>query len=293
MANALPVASPGQPRRGSEIVRTSPACRPLRELYEWAASSGASSWNDVEARFLSAMSDFDTTLASTVTATDAASYADLAADLQNGKGDFLNDLLALLLERCSGVQHLYTRTNVPGLIIESHNLDGVYPDTGEIGFLLEAKMTGTPRHALNQKQKNPRGRGGSADMGKRIKEFAFKSIDLKGEASRRRAIAGGLPLEGGPGGGDLTTWLHGLSSKIYLVLAARVISDADFNAMVRWCGAATQVVDAVGLYCYEPVDDELTHYRARTGIPVELQLERMLFKACLDLRKLRARFGAA
>ena len=34
-------------------------------------------------------------------------------DRQNGKGDFFNDVLALLLERCSG-KNLHTRPNVPG-----------------------------------------------------------------------------------------------------------------------------------------------------------------------------------
>lgn len=236
------------------------------------------------------MGEFDTTLAATATAPDPDALDNLVADLQNGKGDFFNDLLALLLEGCSGIEDLYARASVPGLLVEVHNLDGVYPSTGEIGFLLEAKMMGTPKHALNRKQKDPKGRRGSADIGKRVKELAFKSIDLKGEASRRRAILGERPVAGGAGGGDLSTWLRSSEPRIYFFLAARIISDSDFRAVVKWCGAAAQVVDAVGLYCYEPVsDNQVTTYRQHEGIPPELALDRTLYKACLDLQNLKQR----
>lgn len=279
----------GRPRRTSDVVARSPACRPLRDLYQWADQKDFASWNEVEERFLSAMGEFDSSLAATATTEDPEALDGLVADLQNGKGDFFNDLLALLLENCSGIEHLYTRSSVPGLLVETHNLDGVYPATGELGFLLEAKMMGTPKHALNRKQREPRGRRGSADIGKRVKELAFKAIDLKGEASRRRTMLGGRPTEGGAGGGDLSTWLRSTEPRIYFFLAARVISDSDFRAVLRWCGAAAQVVDAVGLYCYEPVDDDFTTYRQREGVPAELALDRTLYKACLDLQNLRRR----
>lgn len=290
MAQDLAPIPPGRPRKTSDVVARSSACRPLRELYEWAVGATVTSWNQVEDRFLDAMGEFDTTLAATATAPDPEALENLVGDLQNGKGDFFNDLLALLLEGCSGIEDLYARGRVPGLLVEVHNLDGVYPSTGEIGFLLEAKMMGTPKHALNRKQKDPKGRRGSADIGKRVKELAFKSIDLKGEASRRRAILGERPVGGGAGGGDLSTWLHSSEPRIYFFLAARTINDSDFRAVVKWCGAAAQVVDAVGLFCYEPIsDDEFTTYRRRDGVPPELALERTLYKACLDLQHLKQR----
>jgi hypothetical protein len=91
-----------------------------------------------------------------------------------------------------------------------------------------------------------------ADTNKRVKELAFKSIDLKGEAARRLTMVGVSPTSGGAGGGDLSTWLHASRPRIYLFMAVRVVSDSDFNAVVRWAETAAQVVDAVGLYCYEP-----------------------------------------
>lgn len=278
-----------QPRRISEVVAKSPRCRPQRELYAQAVAEGAASWNQVESGFLDAMSAFDADLAGTAdTVLTDDERTSLSADIQNGKGDFFNDLLALLLENCSEIGRLYTRNRVPGLIVREHNLDGVYPGEGPIKFLLEAKMMGTPRHALSPKQK-PEGRRGSADVGKRVKELAFKSIDLKGEQGRRATAAGGLPKGGGAGGTDLTTWLRVNPPTIYVFLAVRVLNDSDFAATVRWAHTAQQVVDAVGLYCYEPLPGTTTAYRRREGVPTELELERVLYKACLELRGLPGR----
>lgn len=279
----------GKPRHTSEVVANNVRCRPLREMYENAVDSQAASWNQVEAGFLAAMSEFDADLAATADRpVTGDERSELSADIQNGKGDFFNDLLALILERCAEIECLYARSKVPGLIVREHNLDGVYPEAGRIDFLLEAKMMGTPRHALSQRQR-PEGRRGSADVGKRVKELAFKSIDLKGEYARRRVAEGELPEAGGAGGADLTTWLRASPPKIYFFLAVRVLSDADFAAVVRWAHTAQQIVDAVGLYCYQPESGTLTGYRPRGDVPTELELERVLYKACLELRHIAQR----
>lgn len=274
-------------RRISTLVATSPRCRPLFDLYQRARQEAARSWNQVEDGFLEAMSAFDASIAATAGAAhvDDAAKSRLSANLQNGKGDFFNDLLALLLENCSGVGTLYTRNAVPGLIVRQHNLDGVFPATGPIEFLLEAKMVGTPRH-VNSPRQGPVGRPGSADLDKRVKELAFKSIDLKGEYSRLRTSEGSSGSTAGPGGGDLTTWLRSTRPRIYFFIAARVISDSDFARTVHWAHTAQQVVDAVGLYCFEPDGSSATHYRRRAGVPTDLELERVLYRACTDLTRL-------
>jgi hypothetical protein len=212
---------------------------------------------------------------------------ELSAAIQNGKGDWFNNVLAYLLEQCSGIETLYVRRKVPGLIIPEHNLDGVFPgdQDHEIEFLLEAKMMGTPKHA-NSPGEKAAGRAGSADTNKRVKELAFKSIDLKGEAARRLAMIGTSPT-GGAGGGDLSTWLHASRPRIYFFLAARVLSDTDFAAVVRWAETAAQVVDAVGLYCYEPTHGSHTTYRRRAEVPTAYELERVLYRACTELQGLR------
>ena len=115
-------------RTTSKTVATKPGCVPLKEMYERAVSSKPKTWNAVEHDFLRAMEGFDANVAS--------GAADIG-DLQNGKGDFFNDLLALLLENCAGVT-LYSRGGVPGLMFPKHNLDVTFPSTGAVEFLLEA-----------------------------------------------------------------------------------------------------------------------------------------------------------
>jgi hypothetical protein len=262
----------------------SPRCEVFRAVYREAESGTYASWNQIETSFLHSMSAFDTSIALTSGAemTDDEK-SELSADLQNGKGDFFNDLLVLLLRNCSGVSLGASRRRVPGLVVPVHNLDGVYPSTGEIGFMLEAKMMGTPKHINSPKQK-PVGRPGSADLDKRVKELAFKSIDLKGEFSRLRTMTGEAPTSGAAGGGDLTAWLRSVKPRIYFCLAVRVVSESDFQRTLTWASTAQQVVDGVGLYCFEPVDNSYTLYRRREGVPADLQLERVLYKACLDLQ---------
>lgn len=277
------------PRQTRSTFLTNQYCLPLREMYERVSDQVVTSWNQIEDEFLSAMSDFDSGLPRSwqgdpdATANSKA----LSGALQNGKGDWFNDLLALLLTRCSKIETLYVRREVPGLIIPKHNLDGVYPGdpSREIEFLLEAKMMGTPKHA-NSPAQEEHGRAGSADTNKRVKELAFKSIDLKGEASRRLTMIGQSPTSGGAGGGDLSTWLHASRPRIYFFLAVRVLSNSDFDAVVRWAETAAQVVDAVGLYCYEP-SGSFTRYERRVGVPTAYELERVLYRACIELQRLR------
>lgn len=211
----------------------------------------------------------------------ASGLADMG-DLQNGKGDFFNDLLALLLENCAQLQ-LFSRSAVPGLIFPKHNLDVTYPNSGAIEFILEAKAVGTPKHPGSPQQKRI-GRAGSADLDKRIKEIGFKTIDLKAEFARMAAAQGQSP---NTISGDLTTWLRSVKPKSYVFLAARVISEKDRERVIRMADVAGLVSDAVGLYCYRPVaPDEPTTYKPEV-VPPHIELGRVLFRACQDLTAIR------
>lgn len=261
-------------RSTSTVVATKPGCAPLRDLYAAAVAATPRSWNEVEAAFVTAMEGFDRNV--------AAGIADIG-DLQNGKGDFFNDLLALLLENCAGVD-LYSRGGVPGLIFPNHNLDLTYPNTGLVGFTLEAKAVGTPRHPLSPRQK-PIGRPGSADLAKRVKEVAFKTIDLKAEYGRLMSMAGESPAS--TPGGNLTTWLRTVRPMAYLFIAARIVSPTDFEATVAFARTAAQVEDGVGLFCFGPaVGGDATTYRPMP-VPVELSIDRVLYRACQDIVALR------
>lgn len=262
-------------RSTSKLVATKPACAPLHAMYTDALAASPRTWNEVEDAFITAMEGFDANVASGV--------ADIG-DLQNGKGDFFNDLLALLLENCAGVE-LFSRGGVPGFVFANHNLDLTYPNTGVVRFTLEAKAVGTPRHALSPRQKLI-GRPGSADLAKRVKEVAFKTIDLKAEYGRIMAMRGHSP-ESTPGG-NLTTWLRSVPPSAYLFIAARVVSHTDFDAVIGFAHTAAQVQDGVGVFCFGPESEaQPTTYR-KVAVPIDLSIDRVLYRACQDLVALKA-----
>lgn len=243
-------------------------------MYAWAEQGTPKTWNEVEEQFLSAMGRFDANV--------AAGLADIG-DLQNGKGDFFNDLLSLILENCASVD-LYSRTGVPGFIFANHNLDVTYPNEGVVKFTLEAKAVGTPKHPLSPKQKDI-GRPGSADLGKRVKEVAFKTIDLKAEHGRLMAMAGRSP-EVQPGA-NLTTWLRSVRPSAYLFVAARIVSETDLRAAISFAQTAAQVQDAVGLFCFGPFSVKQATTYKRLPVPTSFAIDRVLYRACEDLSALR------
>lgn len=269
------MAQSAKQRTTSRIVATKPGCAPLKDAYARAVEAGPKTWEQVESYFLRAMEDFDANI--------AAGLADMG-DLQNGKGDFFNDLLALLLENCAGVT-LFSRGGVPGLTFPKHNLDVTFPNTGVVEFLLEAKAVGTPKHPGSPKERSI-GRAGSADLDKRVKEIGFKTIDLKAEYARIMAARGESPTVMA---GDLTTWLHSVKPRSYVFIAARVISQKDHARVLRFANVAALVSDAVGVYCFTPVSPSQPTSYVRQDVPPHIELARVLFRACRDLSALRDR----
>jgi hypothetical protein len=268
-----------RPRTTSHVVATKPGCAPLRDAYRRLVAARPKTWAEVEEEFLRGMEGFDRNVATGV--------ADMG-DLQNGKGDFFNDLLALLLENCAGVE-LFSRGGVPGLIFPQHNLDVTFPSTGPIEFVLEAKAVGTPRHPGSPKQRAI-GRAGAADLDKRVKEIAFKTIDLKAEYARIRAAEGESPTAMA---GDLTAWLRSVKPRSYVFFAARVTGDRDHQRVVQFARTAGLVSDAVGAFCFRPVSlHEPTSYRAEP-VPSDVELGRVLFRACQDLTFIKGRRSGA
>ena len=197
-------------------------------------------------------------------------------DNQNGKGDFFTDLIALLLENCSG-KELYGRGAVPGLIFPKHNLDTSYPPEGTVEVLIETKVAGAPKSLRNPRQENPRGRPGSSDLDKRVKEAGLKTIDLKAEWARHAGQGGG-PTS------DLLTWLRQSKPLSFLFLAIRVVDPTDFERTLFFANAANQMMDAVGLVAYQ-ISASGTGYQA-CQIPPHLELDRMLTRVCTALRVL-------
>ena len=172
---------------------------------------------------------------------------------------------------------------MPGLIFPKHHLDVTFPGTGVVEFMLEAKTVGTPKHPGSPKQKAI-GRSGSADLDKRVKEIGFKAIDLKAEHARIMAGSGKSPTVIS---GDLTTWLRSVKPRSFVFIAARVTDEKDLGRVVRFAQVAALVSDAVGVYCFMPVSSgHPTRYKV-APVPPDVELARVLYRACQDLTALK------
>lgn len=245
---------------------TKPGREPLGRSYTAIRDSGFTTWREAEPAFLAAMREFDDLV--------AAGVAD-QGDIQNGKGDYFNDLLALLLERCSG-KELHTRPDVPGLSFKRHMLDVAYPRTGTVGLTIETKATGVPKHPRNQAQPHAEGRAGSADLEKRIKEASFKNIDIKAEVAR-------LEGKGGGATSDLGQWMRTAPPRCYMFLAVRVRDGADLAATINFGHVAATWFDACGLVAYG-WDNDRSGYEAKPVGAASLELDRVLSQVCTALR---------
>jgi len=232
-----------------------------------AMSRRPTRWPQIEPAFLQAMWAFDQNF--------ATGRAD-QGDNQNGKGDFFTDLIALLLENCSG-KALHGRGAVPGLIFPTHALDASYPESGTIEVLVETKAAGAPKGVRNPHQRNPLGRPGAADLDKRVKEAGLKTIDLKAEWARTAGRGGGPA-------GDLLTWLRRSKPLSFFFMAIRVIDDNDLQRTIHFANAANQMMDGVGLVAFKP--DMTTNSYAPQRVPPHVELDRILARVCTTLRAL-------
>ncbi|MGI8686838.1 MAG: hypothetical protein ACR2MO_17400 [Acidimicrobiales bacterium] len=276
-------AGRSKPRPRSGVVhnlKTYPECRPFKEAYDRLEAAGPTAWPHVEADFVQAMAAFDTLRA-------AGEVQDGAQ--RNGRGGFFNDLLALVLENCAGLDTLYKRTLVHGRVFKTHELDVTYPAAGPARFTLEAKVLGTPLHPGNEKsQSNALGRSGSADLDKRLKEAAFKAIDLKAEYDLLVAGQGGASRTG-PGHASMTSWLRQQLPSAYVFLAARCVDETDRHRLMLSATAINQVFDHVGVFCFGPVDDSHpTNYKVIPVQPNAYDIGHVLQEACRDLRGIHA-----
>lgn len=165
-----------------------PGRAPFVTALQKVESGQASTFSAVETDFLRTMEQFDQ-LVKNGTAKQG--------DWQNGKGDFFNDVLALLLERRSG-KLLHPRPKIPGLLFESHNLDAAYPKEGDVAATFESKAVGNPKHPRNPKE-GPEGRRVSADLDKRIKKWCSRTSTSKASTPAIKAKVAARTQTCGPG----------------------------------------------------------------------------------------------
>lgn len=240
----------------SERNAAKPGRAPLHAALEAMEERTAKTFREVETTYLDAMQEFDGLVADGI--------AD-EGDRRNGKGDFFNDMIALLLANASG-KDLHSRPSVPGLSFETHKLDVAYPAKGEVELVVETKASGIPKHAGNTRQKKAEGRPGSADLEKRIKEASFKNIDIKAEQAR---IAG----DGGGPTSDLGYWISHAPPRCYMFMAVRVIDEADLRRAVKYGHTANTWFNACGLYCYGWDPGQTAMRRSRSAPPAWSSIE--------------------
>lgn len=248
------------------------ACAPFRRHLEDVVQVDppVRSWPQVEAGFLKAMEAFDA---------EVSAGRAKEGERQNGKGDYFNELLALIIERASGVP-LNRRRGVKGLVFADYNLDVTHPATGVAEILIEAKMMGTPKHPGNEGAE-PEGRPASADLPKRLREAGFKTIDLKAGYGYHQASAGG---QEGPTG-SLTQWLRKAKPLSYVLIAARVTDDNDLRRMIADTTSMGQIMDGMGLFCFRATDPSSPNptYRA-CKVPTTLELGRVIHNIAEQMR---------
>ncbi len=252
---------------GTGVV-SSPGRAPFVSALTEIAAGSDTSFRAIEARFLQTMAEFDDLVIGGVAN---------SGDRNNGKGDFFNDVISLLLERGSG-KALHTRGSIPGLLFENHSLDVAYPATGTVLLTVETKAAGVPRHPGNPNQ-HVSGRPGSADLEKRIKEAAFKDIDIKGEYARTLGQGGGATS-------DLRSWLGRTPPRNWLLLSVRVRSQTDLDKTIKFAHIASSWFDGCGLYAYGHQGWDLSKPYEAKKVPTTVELDRIMHDVSTALRSL-------
>lgn len=199
---------------------------------------------------------------------------------QNGKGDYFNELLALVIENASGVS-LNRRKGVNGLVFTDYNLDVTHPAEGVAEILIEAKSMGTPKHGGQKEDSNPAGRPSSADLPKRLREAGFKTIDLKAGYGFHQEDGEG---QAGPTG-SLTSWLRRAKPLSYVLIAARVTDDGDLRRMIADATSMTRIMDGIGLFCFmadDPTAPQPTY--SPCTVPPSVELGRVLHDIAEQMR---------
>jgi hypothetical protein len=255
-------------------VRSAPGRQPFVDAIEELLNGAGKSWRtwpQAEQLFLDTLADFDRLVANGKTT---------QGDRQNGKGDFFNDLLAILLARCSG-KSLHRRPKIPGLIFANHALDIAYPATGTVLLTVETKATGIPKHPGSQSQ-DATGRPGHADLEKRIKEAAFKDIDIKAQHAASLGTGGGPTV----GSNLLRSWLQRTPPQNWLLLSARVRDQNDLTRVIDFATAASRWFEHCGLYAYGHRNWRLNQRYEAKAVPAALRMQSVLPDICTELRNL-------
>ena len=200
---------------------------------------------------------------------------------KTAKGDFFNDLLALILENCAEVS-IWSRRGVPGFIMPTHSLDITHPSDGVKVPRGAAKALGTPKHPGAQEE-GPMGHRGRLTSEARQRSSPSRPSTSKWSMDESRSPAWRPPI--GQSGWQPDHMAPDRGAGTFLFISARVIGATDlYCSRHRLWERAAQVEDGVGIFCYRPARTPRRRgTEAVATIPTGLQLERTLHRACEDL----------
>ena len=215
---------------------------------------------------------------------------------QNGKGDYFNDLLAVILENASGAS-LNRRSGVEGLHSPNHNLDVTFPPAGQIvDVLVEAKRCGdasTSGERFHAEGHRAAGLGGHAEAVQRGRVQDHRPEGGLWDASVREwSAATGRHLRGPD---ELAQ--NSEAERGDPIAGIRVTSKRDRDAVLAVATSMTQVMDGVGLFLYSAVGYAVhnlspARYEA-VAVPSQFELPRVLQRITLDLRDAARQQSAA
>lgn len=78
-----------------------------------------------------------------------------------------------------------------------------------------------------------------------------------------------------------------MKPRSYLFIAARVTSDGDLKNVIQHAHHAGLVSDGVGLFAFRPLSESLPTSYLPAEVPPEIELARVLWRACLELRAIK------
>ena len=223
-------------------------------------SREAQRWDQLQAEFLSAVSDFDTEYAT----------GSRATGWYQSKAGYFNDLLVLLLQNSTG-RVLGRSVKRKSALFDEIDIDLCYPadQAKDPSVGAEAKILGTPPHPGT----NNTARRAQADIHKRVREVALTAVDFKARYARPQPIS------------SFQSWIQETRPKYYSFWAFRVADDSDFQKVRQIMNALKTYCNGVGAFFYrERSVDEPTSYVAAPApeLSIDSVLNEMAFAIVQD-----------
>ena len=196
-------------------------------------------WEEIEDEFLRVVGLFD------------ANYT--AGKEKSGwyqsKARYFNDIIVDLLKNVSG-KDIHLRCKRDSQIFDLIDIDICYPAKGSPIVAGEVKALGTPPHKGNKNK----GRAGSQDLHKRVREVAFTSMDLKA------AYAPPQPI------GSFQRWIDTTTPGYFSFWAVRADNSKDLERVRNTLTNLRAYCNGVGAVIYTPNDGTTSYSVERLSV---------------------------